>query len=143
MRLISPGSEFFKCLLRRFEQEKIYKVNIYSYTVKPLIYKTEKFKNSLTKKYKRLKRKENLAKRDFNDELKYDFNSVKNEKHIKEFMNFHQKKWDIFKSHKMRDFIKDLYLHQDFVMLSRLYLKNSDRSVAYSFKYKSLNNSNC
>ena len=140
LRLIHPMSEFFQYLLRRMEQENIYKVRIYNYVIKPLIFETNELKMSLQQKYKRLKRKENLAKRDFNDELKYDLITEKNEKYIQEFMNFHKKKWNTFKLPKTQEFIKDLYLNNDFVMLSRLYLKNSNKSVAYSFKYKSPDN---
>ncbi len=137
LKLIYPDCKFFRFLMRRLDQEFSYKPHIHTYLVKPLIYKNEELMNSLSRKYKKLKRKEKLAQRDFNDELAYDFTTEKKEEYIDEFISFHQRKWDTFKSDKAKSFIKDLYLNNDFVVLSRLYLKESDKSVAYSLKYVS------
>ncbi len=136
-RLVFPDCAFFKYLMRRLDQEFIYKKRIYGYKVKPLICRNEELIASLGRKYKKLKRKEHLAQRDYNDELQYDFFTDKNENYIDEFIYFHQRKWDTFRQKKARDFVRDLYLNNDFVTLSRLHLKNSGKSVAYSFKYQS------
>lgn len=136
-RFIRSDTDFFRYLLRRIEQERVYKVNIYGYTLKPLIYADKERSNNLRK---RCEKREKLARRDFNSELKYDFSPEKNEKHLEEFINFHQSKWKTFESQQTKDFITDLYFNFDHTVLSRLYFEGSNESLAYEFKYKGLNN---
>jgi hypothetical protein len=137
LRLIYPECEFCRYLLRRLDQEYTYKKDIYCYMVKPLIVKNEELQTSLRRKYKKLRRKEKLAQNYYGDELEYEPLAKKNERYIDEFVEFHQRKWKTFISPETRNFVRDIYLNNDFAILSRLYLKNSDRSVAYSFKYLS------
>ena len=89
------------------------------------------------KKYpqKRMRKKENIVREKFNDELKYEFSTEKIPEYFEEFVKFHLTKWSTFKSPQTKNFYRDLYLNNDFTILSRLYLEKSGRSVGYDLKY--------
>lgn len=136
-KFVPSDSLFFKYLLRRLEQENIYKLSLYGYTMKPLVYKEKEREKKLEQKFKKRGR---IAKREINDEFAYSFDTEKKQEYLEEFINFHKSKWTTFKSEDARKFITDLYYNSNLAILSRLYLKNSDKTLAYEFKYKGSNN---
>ena len=140
LNFVSSDSDFFKYFIRNNEQQKIYNIKVCSFTTKPLVYKNDELKINTDRIYKRLKRKEKTAKRDFNDEIKYEFRPEKDKKYFDEFVDIHLKTWDTFKSIKTKDFIEDLYFNLDFTLLSRLSFKNSNQTLAYDFGYMGSDN---
>lgn len=135
LNYILSNSDFFKSLLRANEQEKIYNIRVGGFTSNPIVYKNDDLKSRLNSVNKRLKRKEKIAKRDFNEEIEYEFRTIKDEKHFNEFVDLHLKSWNTFKNPLTRNFIKDLYLNCDFTILSRLSFKKSKETLAYDFSY--------
>ncbi|MDD3150546.1 MAG: GNAT family N-acetyltransferase [Candidatus Gastranaerophilales bacterium] len=81
-----------------------------------------------------VKRCKNNAVKYFNDELKYEFNVSKEIGYIEEFIELHKQRWNggmFLKKKNLDNFIKQIFLSCDFTFLSRLSLKNANKTVAY------------
>jgi len=135
IKFISSEHSFFKYLVRRNEQEKLYDIKVHPYTLKPLVFKQRILEENPERKFKELKRKNRIARNEFNDEITYEFNPEKSDRTFDEFLSLHQQKWEALKSKPKSDFLRDLYLNYDFVTISRLFLKNKNITLAYDFKF--------
>lgn len=130
-RYINTESEFGKTLVKRFSQRGIKQVS-HVLETKPVIIK-EKFQFKRKQKDDNVRCKNNSVKL-FGEELIFDFSPEKKPEYVDEFVQFHKARWGggLFeRKPKIAGFIQDLVLNTDFCILSRIYLNNSNKTVAY------------
>jgi len=80
----------------------------------------------------------NRVKHRYHDSLKFDINIKKDNERLAEFINMHINKWEggPFKElNNFKKFIKTIYNKSEDTYLSRLYLYESNETVAYHFGY--------
>ena len=85
-----------------------------------------------------IKRCKNNAVKLYGDDLAFKYKLEKEESFIDEFISLHKKRWNgglFVKKANVEAFIKELFLKTDVVLMSRLSLSQSDKTVAYHLGY--------
>lgn len=139
-RYINTESEFGKILVKRFSQRGIRQVS-HVLETKPVIIKENfQFKRKQKDDYVRCK---NNAVKLFAEELIFEYSPEKKAAFVDEFIQFHKARWGgglFVRKPKIADFIQDLVLNTEFCILSRMYLQNSNKTVAYHLGFMDSNN---
>lgn len=90
-----------------------------------------------------IKRCTNNAQKYNNEPLEFVSDSPKDETLIKHFISLHKKRWNggfLVKKQNIESFITEIFMKSDAVKLSRLFFKESGKSIAYHLGYMDSNN---
>lgn len=131
---INCESEIAKTLIKKISS--ISRKNLSSVTeTKPVINNEFKPKRKLKDDIKRC---QNNAKKYYEDEVIFEYSTERTPETIEEFIKLHTNRWNggiLVKKEGVSDFIREILKNKEISTLSRLYLKNSNKTVAYHLGY--------
>lgn len=138
-RYLNTGSEVSKIILRMLLQSEI-RFSSEVVDTKPSLTFPYTFQKKQTTDVKR--NKSNIIV-DCGETIKFEYETEKDKKYLNEFIIIHKKRWNggpfqVLKGYE--EFIYDLYLNTNLIVLSRLSLIESNTSIAYHLGYRDSNN---
>lgn len=134
-KYLNSESLFTKIFMRKLQGASFLYKKIYGFDLEPGVDLSKEFKKRVLE---RVKKGKNKAKNKYNKEIAIEFVSERNEDTLDEFITLHKKRWNggFFSQDKVEDFIKELFLSTDLILLARLFFKEDNSTIAYDFIYK-------
>jgi len=134
-KYINSKSQFATIFMRKIDGAPFFYKKIYKFIPKPSVDLNMEFKKRLLGRVKRGKSKINSK---YHKEAALEFISQRDEDTLDEFINLHKKRWNggLFSKAKVEDFIKEIFLSTDLLLLARLYFIEDNTTIAYDLAYK-------
>ncbi len=134
LKHVNSESEFAKYFITRIHKQGTKTISSVTET-KPSILPPFGLKGKV---HSDVKRRKNNAVKQFGDELLFTYCVERKPQYIDEFIALHKKRWDgglFVKKANVDKFMKDIFLHSEATVLSRLSFHRRGKAVAFHFGY--------